>query len=101
VDLTDADDRQVRMEEVPATPVLGDRIGRIADPSGEIESCERPCADAAGASAETMDEAGDVPRGEDMRADRLINGRRDWLGERHWFWFVRPFEIRCAARVVD
>jgi hypothetical protein len=67
VDLTDADDRQARMEEMPAAPVLGDGIGSVADPSGENESRERTRADAAGASAETMDEVGDVPSGDDVR----------------------------------
>ena len=67
VDLTDADDKQVRMEEMGAPPVLGDGIGSVADPSGEIESRERTRADAAGASAETMDEVGDVPGGKHVR----------------------------------
>ena len=79
VDLADAHDRQVRMEEVPAAPVFGEGVGGIADPSGEIERAEGSGADAAGASAETMDEAGDVPRGQDVRPSRLINGCRDWL----------------------
>jgi hypothetical protein len=101
VDLTDADDAQIRMEEVPAPPVLGDGIGSVADPSGEIESSEGARANAAGASAETMDETGDVPSGTDIRTDRWINVWRDWLGGRHWFWFARPFEVRCAALTVD
>jgi hypothetical protein len=83
VDLTDADDRQVRMEEMPSAPVLGDGVGSIADPTGEIEGRERAGADAAGASAETMDEAGDVPRGHHVGRGQLINRWRNWLGERH------------------
>jgi len=77
--LPSKDDRQVPMEEVPAAPVFGEGVGGIADPSGEIERAEGSGADAAGASAETMDEAGDVPRGQDVRPSRLINGCRDWL----------------------
>jgi len=87
VDLADAGDRQVRMEEMPSAPVLGDRVGRVAYPSGEIKSRERTRADAAGASAETMDEAGNVPGGQDVRPGRFINGWRDWLGSRHRQWF--------------
>lgn len=89
VDLADADDRQVRMEHMPATPVLGDGVGSIADPSGEIEGRELARADAARASAETMDEAGDLPRGHHVERGAWISRRGDWLGERHWFWLMR------------
>src|SRR5258707_11782565 len=101
VDLADADDRQMRMEQMPASPVLGDRVGWVADPSGEIKSREGARTDAAGASAETMDEAGYVPRGQDVRRWLLINGRCDWRGVGHKHWFERLFEVQCAATTVD
>ena len=86
VDLADADDRQVRMEQMPSAPVLGDGVGRVADPSGEIEGRERTRADAAGAAAETMDEAGDVPRGHQVRPCLRINLRGDGRRGGHARW---------------
>jgi hypothetical protein len=87
VDLTDADDGQMRMEEMPAPPVLGDRVGSVSYPSGQIKSREWACTDAAGASTESMDEAGDVPGCRHVRSCLWINLRDDWGGERHLRWF--------------
>jgi hypothetical protein len=83
VDLTDADDGQMRMEDMPAPPVLGDRVGSVSYPCGQIEGRKRARADAARASTETMDEAGEVPRGHHVQRGAWISNRGDWFGERH------------------